>query len=201
MHRIYETNSGQFRVLKHGTTVHGAQQLTDDDGKLITGRPPDIMYYYESSAMAQAVRAAREVKRGPIKMAVIGLGAGALACHTRPRETVTYYEIDPSVIRIATDNEWFTYLSKCAPNAQLVLGDARLTLADAPDGQYDIILVDAFSSDAIPIHLLTREARAVYLTRLSPRCCVWCPPCDVCVPRGLPRLALVRSSVGTYWTE
>jgi hypothetical protein len=169
VHRIYETNSGQFRVLKHGTTVHGAQQLTDDDGKLITGRPPDIMYYYESSAMAQAVRAAREVKRGPIKMAVIGLGAGALACHTRPRETVTYYEIDPSVIRIATDNEWFTYLSKCAPNAQLVLGDARLTLADAPDGQYDIILVDAFSSDAIPIHLLTREAMAVYLKRLSPR--------------------------------
>jgi hypothetical protein len=169
VHRIYETNSGQFRVLKHGTTVHGAQQLTDDDGKLITGRPPDIMYYYESSAMAQAVRAAREVKRGPIKMAVIGLGAGALACHTRPRETVTYYEIDPSVIRIATDKEWFTYLSKCAPNAQLVLGDARLTLADAPDGLYDIILVDAFSSDAIPIHLLTREAMAVYLKRLSPR--------------------------------
>jgi len=169
VHRIYETNSGQFRVLKHGTTVHGAQQLTGDDGKLLTGRPPDIMYYYESSAMAQAVRAAREVKRGPIKMAVIGLGAGSLACHTRAGETVTYYEIDPAVIRIARDPQRFTYIAKCAPNAQLVLGDARLTLADAPDGQYDIILVDAFSSDAIPTHLLTREAMAVYLKKLSPR--------------------------------
>jgi hypothetical protein len=169
VHRVYETNSGQFRVLKHGTTVHGAQQLTDDNGKRLTGRPPDIMYYYEGSAMAQAVRAAREVKRGPIKMAVIGLGAGSLACHTRPGESVTYYEIDPAVIRIAKDQRLFTYLSSCAPNAPLVLGDARLTMADAPDGQYDIIMVDAFSSDAIPTHLLTREAMAVYLKKLSPR--------------------------------
>jgi hypothetical protein len=169
VHRVYETNSGQFRVLKHGTTIHGAQQLADGDGKPLSGRPPNIMYYYETSAMAQAVRAVREIKRQPIKMAVIGLGAGSLACHTRPNETVTYYEIDPSVIRIAKDQRLFTYLSTCAPNAALVLGDARLTLADAPDGQYDIIFVDAFSSDAIPIHLLTREAMAVYLKKLSPR--------------------------------
>ncbi len=118
VHRVYETNSGQFRVLKHGTTVHGAQQLTDDDGKRLTGRPPDIMYYFESSAMAQAVRAAREVKRGPIKMAVIGLGAGSLACHTRPGESVTYYEIDPAVIRIAQDTKWVHPTSPTArPNA------------------------------------------------------------------------------------
>ena len=79
-----------------------------------------------------------------------------------------YYEIDPAVIRIARDPYLFSFLWVCRPDVPIILGDARLTLAEAPDGAYDLIIVDAFSSDAIPIHLLTREAMAIYLKKLSP---------------------------------
>jgi protein-L-isoaspartate O-methyltransferase len=98
---------------------------------------------------------------------VVGLGGGTLACRAQAGESVTYYEIDPAIVRIARDR--FTYLSACKPDTNIVLGDARLTLADAPDASYDIIIVDAFSSDAIPIHLLTREAMAIYVKKLNPR--------------------------------
>jgi spermidine synthase len=81
---------------------------------------------------------------------------------------VHYYEIDPAIIHIARDSGLFHFLSACRPDVPIMLGDARLTLADAPDGSYDIIYVDAFTSDAIPIHLLTREAMAVYLRKLTP---------------------------------
>jgi spermidine synthase len=81
---------------------------------------------------------------------------------------VHYYEIDPAIIEIARDPNLFTFVSSCRPNMPIILGDARLTLTDAPDGAYDLIIVDAFSSDAIPIHLLTREAMAIYLKKLSP---------------------------------
>ena len=105
---------------------------------------------------------------GPIRYAVVGLGAGSLACRAEPDDIVHYYEIDPAIIRIARDPDLFSFLSECRPDAPIILGDARLTLADAPDGTYDLIVVDAFSSDAIPIHLLTREAMAIYLRKLSP---------------------------------
>jgi spermidine synthase len=79
-----------------------------------------------------------------------------------------FYEIDPAIVRIARDPTLFSFLSECYPDAPIILGDARLTLAEAPDGAYDLIVVDAFSSDAIPIHLLTREAMAIYRDKLSP---------------------------------
>ena len=105
----------------------------------------------------------------PIRFAVIGLGAGSLACRAAPSDTVHYYEIDPAVIGIARDPYLFSFLWACRPDVPIILGDARLTLAEAPDGAYDLIIVDAFSSDAIPIHLLTREAMVIYLKKLSPR--------------------------------
>jgi len=83
-------------------------------------------------------------------------------------DTLTYYEIDPAVVRIAKDPSRFTFLSSCKPDAEIVLGDARLTLADAPDGRYDVIVVDAFTSDAIPVHLVTREAMALYVSKVAP---------------------------------
>ena len=182
VHKIYETADGQYRVLMHGTTTHGAQHIRDPEGRLITSRPENIMYYYDGAAMGQAMIAVRERKRAPIRYAVIGLGAGSLACRIRPGDTLHYYEIDPLVIQIAKDTAKFTYLSSCAPNlpvvtgvprppataSQIILGDARLTLADAADGSYDMIFVDAFSSDAIPVHLLTREAMAIYKKKLAP---------------------------------
>jgi spermidine synthase len=101
------------------------------------------------------------------EVATIGLGAGSLACHRQEDEQWTFFEIDPEVIRIARDPKLFRYLSACAPTAPIVLGDGRLTLA-ATSGRYNLIVLDAFSSDAIPVHLLTREAFASYLLRLAP---------------------------------
>jgi hypothetical protein len=118
--------------------------------------------------MAQGIAATREKKGGPIRLAVVGLGTGSLACQTRPGDSLHYYEIDPAVVRIARDPKRFAYLSSCAPNTTVIVGDARLTLADAPDGQYDLLIVDAFSSDAIPTHLLTQEAMAIFARKIAP---------------------------------
>jgi hypothetical protein len=166
--KISETTDGQFRLLQHGTTLHGGQRIRGADGRAVSGPPEQLMYYWDGSAIAQAFDAARARVGGPIRYAVVGLGAGSLACRAGPDDVVHYYEIDPAIIRIARDPTLFSFLSECRPNAPIILGDARLTLADAPDGAYDLIVVDAFSSDAIPIHLLTREAMAIYLSKLDP---------------------------------
>ena len=135
----------------------------------MTGPPEPLLYYYDGSSIAQAIDAVRaRMAPAPLRYAVVGLGTGTLACRAAPEDTVHYYEIDPAAIRIARDRTLFRFLSDCRPDVPIMLGDARLTLAEAPDGAYDLIIVDAFSSDAIPIHLLTREAMAIYLRKLSP---------------------------------
>jgi len=168
VHKITDTADGQFRILQHGTTEHGAQRIRTADGQPITGRPEPLTYYHLTSPIAQGIKAARERKNGPIRLAVVGLGTGSTACLTEPGDALTYYEIDPAVIRIAKDPNRFTFLTSCAPDANVVIGDARLTLADADDGQYDAIVVDAFTSDAIPVHLVTREAMALYRKKIGP---------------------------------
>ncbi len=168
VHKVADSEDGRFRVLSHGTTLHGAERIRDGNGNPVTGRPDILMYYYDGSAMAQVMEAVRARNAGPIRYAVVGLGAGSLACRAKPADTVHYYEIDPAIIHIARDSGLFHFLSACRPDVPIMLGDARLTLADAPDASYDIIYVDAFTSDAIPIHLLTREAMAVYLRKLTP---------------------------------
>jgi hypothetical protein len=167
VHKITETSDGRFRLLTHGTTLHGGQRIYSDDGQPVDGRPEPLLYYYDHSAIAQAIDAVRSRVGGPIRYAVIGLGSGSLACRAEPADTVHYYEIDPTSIRIARDPKLFTFLSECGSNVQITLGDARLTLADAPAGAYDLVIVDAFSSDAIPIHLLTREAMAIYRNKVG----------------------------------
>ena len=162
------TEDGGYRLLQHGTTLHGGQRIRDADGQPVTGRPEMLLYYYDGSAIAQTFDAVRSTIDGPIRYAVIGLGTGTLACRAEPEDTVHYYEIDPAIIRLARDPSIFTFLSECRPNTPVILGDARLTLAEAPDGVYDLIIVDAFTSDAVPVHLLTREAMAIYLSKLSP---------------------------------
>ncbi len=168
VHKVADSEDGRFRVLSHGTTLHGAERIRDQSGTPVSGRPDVLMYYYDGSAMAQVMDAVRARDAGAIRYAVVGLGAGSLACRAKPADTVHYYEIDPAIIHIARDSGLFHFLSACRPGVPIMLGDARLTLADAPDGAYDIIYVDAFSSDAIPIHLITREAMAVYLRKLAP---------------------------------
>jgi spermidine synthase len=166
--KVTESADRQFRLLQHGTTLHGGQRIRDADGQPVTGPPELLMYYWDGSGIAQTFDAVRARINGPIRYAVIGLGTGSLACRAEPDDTVHYYEIDPAIIRIARDPELFSFLWVCRADVPIVLGDARLTLAEAPDGAYDLIVVDAFTSDAIPIHLLTREAMAIYLRKLSP---------------------------------
>jgi hypothetical protein len=169
VHRIMPSADGRFRLLYHGTTLHGAQMLADLNGQPATGRPEPLAYYFDRGPIAQAIEASREL-HGRLKgVGIVGVGAGSLACYRRPGESWTFYDIDPEVVRIARDPSYFTFIPSCAADAPMVLGDARLTLADAPDGAFDVLVIDAFSSDAIPVHLLTKEAVALYRRKLSSR--------------------------------
>jgi hypothetical protein len=169
VHKIYESEDGRFRILKHGSTIHGAQQIEDDDGQPVNARPKPITYYHDKSAMSRVIEAVRVRKGGSLHVAVIGLGTGTLACLSAPGETWRFYEIDPTVIEIARDPNRFTFLSSCAPEVPIVIGDARLTMAKEPDHEFDLIIVDAYSSDAIPVHLATKEAMALYKSKLAPQ--------------------------------
>jgi hypothetical protein len=167
--RVTNDPAGRLRNLFHGGTNHGMQNLYP-----ATSREP--LAYYTKSGPAGSILNVLDTK--PLidnaghprhaNWAVVGLGAGAMACYLQPGETLTYYEIDPTVKRIASDAHYFTFLSQCAPAAQIFLGDARLKLRNAPDGSYDLIVLDAFSGDTIPMHLMTREALALYLRKLAP---------------------------------
>jgi hypothetical protein len=168
VHKIELTPDGRFRVLRHGMELHGAERLTNDDGTPVTGRPVLSTYYHPDSPIAEAIDAVQDKKHGPINAAVIGLGTGAIACLMKGDDHLDYYEIDADVIRIATDPARFTFIRDCKPDARITLGDARLTIAAATEARYDVIVVDAFSSDSIPVHLLTREALRIYLSRLNP---------------------------------
>jgi SAM-dependent methyltransferase len=99
---------------------------------------------------------------------VIGLGTGSLACYARPGQDWTFFEIDPAIERIARDPELFTFLSECPGNHEVVIGDARLSLEEVPDEHFGVIVVDAFNSDSIPVHLLTMEAVELYMRKLAP---------------------------------
>ena len=168
VHALTVSEDGRFRVLSHGTTVHGAMRLREEDGTPARGRPEPTTYYAAGGPIADVLEVARRAG-GPLPaVGVVGLGTGSLACHARPGEAWTFYEIDPTVIRIARDPARFRFLSECAPDARIVQGDARLTLAR--DGaKARVLIVDAFSSDAIPLHLLTREAFSGALAHLDPR--------------------------------
>jgi len=169
VHKIQVTSNGQYHVLLHGTTIHGAEKMLNDDGTPISGRPEPITYYYKDGGIGQGIAAIRARKGEPLRVAVIGLGSGSLTCAAQPGETWRFFEIDQSMVDTARDPKYFTYVSKCAPDLQPVMGDARLTFANEPDGAYDLIVVDAYSSDAIPIHLATREAMAIYKSKLAPQ--------------------------------
>jgi hypothetical protein len=169
VHKIVVTPHGQYHVLMHGTTIHGAQKFQNDDGSPVTGRPEPITYYHKDGGIGQAITAIRERKGAPLRVAVIGLGSGTLTCASEPGETWKFFEIDQSMVDTARDPKYFTYIQKCMPDLKPVIGDARLTFAREPDGIYDLIIVDAYSSDAIPIHLATEEAMAIYKAKLAPQ--------------------------------
>jgi hypothetical protein len=152
---------GGYHALYHGSTLHGAQGVRPGE------RREPLTYYVRTGPLGQIFTATAE-KAGHRRVAVVGLGTGTLAAYGNAGEDWTFYEIDPGIVKIARDPRYFTYLSDSPARIGVVLGDARLSLAQAPPRRYDLIIVDAFNSDAIPVHLLTREAIGVYLDRLAP---------------------------------
>ena len=160
VYRVLEVGeAGRFRVLLHGTTVHGAQDTRPGH------RQTPNTYFSEEGPIGQLfgglngpAAAAQPLER----VGVLGLGVGTLACYRQPGQTWTYYEIDPVVVRLARDPRYFSFLADCGAEMEMVLGDGRIQLASAADAGYDLLILDAFSSDAVPLHLLTSEALALY---------------------------------------
>jgi SAM-dependent methyltransferase len=162
IYSVTDRYEGSARMLAHGTTNHGIQRLSPGHETEATS------YYTPNSGVGQVMGAAERLFGPAARIGVIGLGTGTLACYKRPGQSWSFFEIDPAMVAIATDQDRFTFLSRCAPAARLIVGDARLTMAQQPPGSFDIIAVDAFSSDAVPMHLLTHEALGVYGRALVP---------------------------------
>jgi hypothetical protein len=152
----------RYRFYQHGTTVHGRQSVDPHS------RAYPLSYYHLTGPLGQTL-GALDLRGGVRRVAVLGLGIGSAAAYSRPGQHWTFYEIDPVVESIARDARYFTYLQGAHGRCDVVLGDGRLALAATdPQTRYDLIVVDVFSSDAIPVHLYTREAFELYLGRLAP---------------------------------
>ncbi len=165
---IINDADGQFRRMVHGTTLHGAMRIADANGNPATGAPEPLTYYHANSGMALSIIETRKRLGGQIGRAgVVGLGAGSLACYRQPGETFDYYEIDRDVVELAQNPAHFRFMPECAADSRVIVGDARLKLRDEPDDAYDLLVIDAFSSDSIPVHLITVEALAMYERKLS----------------------------------
>ena len=149
----------EYHVLQNGTTTHGGQS------RELERRMDPLTYYYKGGPLGDIF--ATTVQKQVRRVAMVGLGTGTIACYGRPDEHWTFYEIDPMVAQIARAPRYFTYLRDCAPRTNVVIGDARVSLGAAADGEFDLIVLDAFSSDAIPAHLMTREAVALYFRKLA----------------------------------
>ena len=170
-HKVVQGPSNYFRLLLHGVTLHGAQLVAETRADA-PGRPLPLTYYHPTGPLARGVLLARAAAGGPtrpLRVGIVGLGTGAMACHAREGDRWRFFELDPEVIQIATNRDYFTYLGVCTPNAEFIVGDARLTLAKEPPASFDYLVIDAFSSDAIPIHLLTVEALRLYAGLLAER--------------------------------
>ncbi len=157
VHRVLAT--ARERVLLSGTTNHGAQSVNPR----LACEP--LSYYSREGPIGQVFTALQSTGR-PQSVGVVGLGTATLAAYAKPDQHWTFFDINPVVEKLAREN--FTYLKDCAPNAQVVIGDARLQLAFQPDGAFDVLVLDAFSSDSIPVHLMTREAFELYFRTLKP---------------------------------
>jgi hypothetical protein len=155
-----EREPGGFHVLRHSGINHGVQSLHPES------RREPLTYYRRAGPLGQVMERLGPSLEGA-RIAAVGLGPGSVACYATAGQEWTLYEIDPDVVRIARDPRYFTFLEECAPDAAVALGDARLMLAQVPDAHYRVIILDAFSSASVPIHLLTREALELYFDKLE----------------------------------
>lgn len=160
VNRVVYDKRGNYHSLLHGTTLHGRQSL---DPKR---QQEPLTYFHPTSPIGQLFDYLN-TKQNFKNVAVLGLGIGTLAAYSQPQQNWTFYEIDPTVKKIASNPRFFTFLQNSKSPYQIILGDARLEIAKSPPNYYDLIIMDAFSSDSIPVHLITKEALRIYLTKLS----------------------------------
>lgn len=160
IHRIVERENGHYRAMIHGVILHGLQSIDP------TRRTVPLAYYYPTSPLGKALGVMNQISI-PYKVGIVGLGTGACSAYGRKGDEYVFFEIDPVVLELARDSGHFTYLSDSKAKVRYVLGDARLTLANEPDFSYDVLILDAFSSDSIPAHLLTLEAMQIYMRKLK----------------------------------
>ena len=159
VHRVVEQDGRH--VYFSGVTIHGAELLTSE------GPETPLAYYHRTGPVGQVFQVLNAA--GRIRdVGIIGLGAGSLAAYGQAGQAFTFYEIDPVVIRIASDPTLFRFVRESDAQVSLVEGDGRLRIAEAPDASFDLIVLDAFSSDAVPAHIVTREAFELYLRKLRP---------------------------------
>jgi spermidine synthase len=160
VYRVSTVDEESARILMHGTTTHGAASLVPGEETMPT------TYYSQKGPFGRffAALEARDLR----EVGIIGLGTGNLGCYAKPPQRWTFYEIDPLVERLARDQRYFQFMARCGNHPRVIMGDARLTLTGAPDRGYDALVIDAFSSDSIPTHLLTREALDLYFRKLAP---------------------------------
>jgi len=164
VYRVASMDEGKIHYLKHGTTLHGLQLREETDRRQPQG------YYARTGPLGQFFSKSAINKQSIKDVGLVGLGAGASLCYMLPGQNWIVYEIDPTVVRIAKNQRLFTYWMDCADPASttLVYGDARLSLEKEPDGRFDLLILDAYSSDAIPVHLLTRQSLQLYRSKLRP---------------------------------
>ena len=146
-------------MFHHGTTLHGAQSLEPELSK------EPLTYYAKSGPLGSVFRAFDAIN-DDWNVGLVGLGTGTTSCYAKPSQGWTYYEIDPVIEKMAKNDKYFTYLKECKPDANIILGDARLSMRNTENNKYNLIVLDAFSSDAIPTHLLTKEAIEMYFDKL-----------------------------------
>ena len=151
----------KYHELFHGTTKHGAQRLAANLATI------PLTYYSRPGPMGQLFKEFDNNNQN-WTIGIVGLGAGALACYAKDQQNWTLYEIDPLVVDIASNPEYFSYLKLCSQNTTMRVGDARLSLEKEPDQKFDLLVMDAFSSDSVPTHLLTEEALELYFKKLKP---------------------------------
>jgi hypothetical protein len=157
-YRVVASDDGATHELYSGTTLHGTERVGP-------GPPRPLSYYSRAGPAGQAFAELPRSSTG--RVAAVGLGTGSLACRQRPGGELTFYEIDPAVVRIARDPRLFSFLRDCRVRSRIVVGDGRRSLRREPEGSFGLVAVDAFNSDAIPLHLITRQAVELYLSRVS----------------------------------
>jgi hypothetical protein len=161
--RVCDDSNGPSRRLMHGSITHGAQLVSNDPQR----RAIALSYYHQAGPLGSIFRG-MDTARPPQRVAVAGLGVGTIASYAQPGQEFVFIEIDPEVVRIARDAGLFTFLTDCRGDVRVVTDDARLALEREPDGSIDLLVVDAFTGDSVPTHLLTREALDLYGRKVGP---------------------------------